>query len=96
MRRRRSASTRPPRGVVTRNQCTSSAPDPNEAYRWFASAAELGHRGARQRILATATAAPPQQTERQHIALEAQKARYAALTGLRISRVTEAVLAPEV
>ena len=71
----------------------------NEAYRWFASAAELGHRGARQRILATATAtaaAPPQQTERQHIALEAQKARYAALTGLRVSRVTEAVLAPEV
>ena len=67
----------------------------NEAYRWFASAAELGHRGARQRILATA-AAPPQQTERQHIALEAQKARYAALTGLRVSRVTEAVLAPEV
>ena len=74
------------------------APDPNEAYRWFASAAELGHRGARQRILATAAtaAAPPQQTERQHIALEAQKARYAALTGLRVSRVTEAVLAPEV
>ena len=69
--------------------------DPSEAYRWLASAAELGHRGARQRILATA-AAPPQQTERQHIALEAQKARYAALTGLRVSRVTEAVLAPGV
>ena len=72
--------------------------DPSEAYRWLASAAELGHRGARQRILASAaTAAAPQpQTERQHIALEAQKARYAALTGLRVSRVTEAVLAPEV
>ena len=72
--------------------------DSSEAYRWLASAAELGHRGARQRILASAaTAAAPQpQTERQHIALEAQKARYAALTGLRVSRVTEAVLAPEV
>ena len=51
--------------------------------------------GASARATATA-AAPPQQTERQHIALEAQKARYAALTGLRVSRVTEAVLAPEV
>ena len=72
--------------------------DPSEAYRWLASAAELGHRGARQRILASAaTAAAPQiEHERQHIALEAQKARYAALTGLRVSRVTEAVLAPEV
>ena len=57
-----------------------------------------GARGARegQREADEKTAAPPQQTERQHIALEAQKARYAALTGLRVSRVTEAVLAPEV